>query len=270
MRTFDEDSHADESYFVSMTDLLVGMLFVFIILLMAFALNLRDQQQQVNSAADRLTKANLARKELLEELEQALKKDGVTVHIDVLNGVLRLPEEVLFSRGEYRLADKGRQTLRRLAIHLSDLLPNYACVPVPTNPRCPHEETAARLETILIEGHTDSAPAQGGIGTCLADNWALSACRATAVFNELIVSQDVLARLENDRLLSAADENPAEAATRENEKLLGVSGYADRRPVSKENMAANRRIDLRFIMSTPDLDEARRFKEKFGSKSAPQ
>jgi chemotaxis protein MotB len=31
----------DESYFVSMTDLMVGMLFIFIIMLMAFALNLR-------------------------------------------------------------------------------------------------------------------------------------------------------------------------------------------------------------------------------------
>jgi flagellar motor protein MotB len=217
------------------------MLFVFIILLMAFALNLRDQQEQVNSAADYLTKANLARKELLEELQLALKNDGVTVHIDIMNGVLRLPEEVLFSRGEYQLAENGKQTLQRLAKHLSVLLPRYACI-------------------------TDSAPALGGAGTCLADNWALSACRATTVFIELTSNQEVLARLENDRTLSTMGE-VLQNGTNENEKLLGVSGYADHRPVSTEDMAANRRIDLRFIMSTPDPEEAERFRNRFGTKA---
>jgi flagellar motor protein MotB len=251
----------DESYFVSMTDLLVGMLFVFIILLMAFALNLRDQQQQVNSAANRLTKANIARKELLEHLEKSLRDEGVTVHVDVMNGLLRLPEEVLFSRGEYRLADRGRRTLHRLAFHLAQVLPTYACVPQSTGgkARCPHEETAARLETILIEGHTDDAPAQGAPGTCLSDNWALSACRATAVFSELISDQPALGEMENDRPLSRT------GGVLENEKLLGVSGYADRRPVSEIDPSANRRIDLRFIMSTPDPEEAQRFKERFGT-----
>jgi chemotaxis protein MotB len=257
----------DESYFASMTDLLVGMLFVFIILLMAFALNLRDQQEQVTTAADRLTKANVARTELLMQLQHSLKNDGVTVQIDIQNGVLRLPEDVLFSRGEYRLADKGKERLQRLALHLSELLPLYACLPTTGELRCPHEETAARLETILIEGHTDSTPAQGGAGTCLADNWSLSACRANAVFNQLITSEASLANLENDRPVAKADVGQTEVPG-ENEKLLGVSGYADRRPVSKDNMAANRRIDLRFIMATPDEAEAQRFREKFGSKAS--
>ena len=251
----------DESYFVSMTDLLVGMLFVFIILLMAFALNLRDQQEQVTSAADRLTSANLERTALLKNLQKSLQDNGVSVQIDTMNGVLRLPEAVLFSRGEYQLADRGKLTLQILAKELAALLPRYACVPALTGSRCPHEETAARLETILIEGHTDSTPAKGSQGTCLADNWSLSACRATAVFNQLTVSQNVLAAMENDHPLPN---------TGENEKLLGVSGYADRRPVSKDDMAENRRIDIRFIMSTPDPEEARKFRDKFGTRAAPQ
>jgi hypothetical protein len=36
-----EETHEDENYFVSMTDMMVGMLFLFIIMLMMFALNYR-------------------------------------------------------------------------------------------------------------------------------------------------------------------------------------------------------------------------------------
>lgn len=248
----------DESYFVSMTDLMVGMLFVFIIMLMAFALNLKDQQEQVDAATERLTKANIARAELLKQLQEALQREGVSVLIDLQNGVLRLPEKLLFGPGEYLVDGEGRRALSALATHLAALLPQYACSSGESRAECP-PETAARLETIFIEGHTDQIPIGGKLTARIADNWELSARRAIEVYRQLIRVRPELDRFETDRNLTAG----------KSEKLLGVSGYAERRPVAEGNTsearANNRRIDLRFIMATPDPEEARKFKERFGT-----
>src|ERR1700739_2922594 len=91
----------DESYFVSMTDIMVGLLFLFIIMLMFFAL--KFQQATTN-----LSTANDTRSKILESIAQALKDHGVPVEIDIENGILRLPEQILFDRGKADLSQKGR------------------------------------------------------------------------------------------------------------------------------------------------------------------
>ena len=78
----------EESYFVSMTDMMVGLLFVFIIMLMYFAL-------QFQSNAEKLVTADETRADILEQLKQSLLREGVEVQIDTQTGVLRLPDDVL-------------------------------------------------------------------------------------------------------------------------------------------------------------------------------
>src|ERR1700677_2468704 len=51
-----EEATEDENYFVSMTDMMVGMLFLFIIMLMVFALNFRKG----DDASERIRKCLLA------------------------------------------------------------------------------------------------------------------------------------------------------------------------------------------------------------------
>jgi flagellar motor protein MotB len=99
------------------------------------------------------------------------------------------------------------------------------------------------LEAVFIEGHTDSDPfAQGS----LRDNWVLSAERAINTYKEIAAARPGLESLRN-----TADQH-----------LLGVSGYEARRPTdrsegqsSDDKKAADRRIDLRFIMKslTPEV-----------------
>ena len=43
--TIDDVAHEEESYFVSMTDIMVGLLFIFIILVMFFAFQIRDTEE---------------------------------------------------------------------------------------------------------------------------------------------------------------------------------------------------------------------------------
>src|SRR3546814_4768443 len=79
-----------ESYFMSMTDMMVGLLLIFIILLAYFALNLQSKTEE-------LTGANRTRAEILNDLQQSLKDKGLQVEIDTKTGDLRLPDDVLRS-----------------------------------------------------------------------------------------------------------------------------------------------------------------------------
>jgi Tfp pilus assembly protein PilV len=68
-----------ESYFMSMTDMMVGLLLIFIILLAYFALNLQSKTEE-------LTGANRTRAEILNDLQQSLKDKGLQVEIDTKTG----------------------------------------------------------------------------------------------------------------------------------------------------------------------------------------
>src|SRR3546814_14435074 len=70
-----------ESYFMSMTDMMVGLLLIFIILLAYFALNLQSKTEE-------LTGANRTRAEILNDLKQSLQDKGLQVEIDPKTAVL--------------------------------------------------------------------------------------------------------------------------------------------------------------------------------------
>ncbi len=243
---FNAQGIEEESYFVSMTDLMVGMLFVFIIMLMAFALNLREQQDKFDQTTNQLTQANQTRKEMLEDIKNLLKSRGVKVFVDPENGILRLPEELLFARGEYELTGKGQDALGQLATALNLVLPCYANSSTAARD-CP-KNRKGRLEALFIEGHTDDKPIASRMANGVGNNWELSTERAIATFNALRQHEPALEGLANDG----------------DQKLLGVSGYAEYRPVrtedSEDARAANRRIDLRFLMATPTTAQLRTLK----------
>lgn len=229
----------EENYFVSMTDLMVGLVFVFIILLMYFALQFQDVTEE-------LTGANKTRTEILEQLQRKLKEQGVPVIIDSENGVLRLPDSVLFDSGQRELKPQGRTNVDHLAAALIDILPCYSDgIAKPAS--CP--QSKHKLESVYIEGHTDSDRYAGSGG--LKDNWDLSVVRATNTYRTLIEYQPGLSSL------CAPKQGRCDP-------ILSVSGYGPQRPVpdgqgtEEERKQQNRRIDLRLIMMTPDSGEAER------------
>ena len=228
----------EENYFVSMTDLMVGLVFVFIILLMYFAL-------QFQEVTEELTGANQTRTEILEQLQETLKERGVEVVIDRENGILRLPDSILFDSAQSQLKPEGRTNVGYLADALRDVLPCYS-QGIPRSATCP--ESQHLIESVYIEGHTDS-DRYGGSGA-LRDNWDLSVVRATNTFR-------ALAEFEPDLVSLCA---PKQERC---EPILSVSGYGPQRPVpgsqgsDEASKQQNRRIDLRLIMMAPDSGEAR-------------
>lgn len=216
-------SGEDESYFVSMTDLMVGMLFIFIIILMAFALNLQEAEEKITNARE-------TRDEMLDVIKTSLEKRNVKVEIDHESGVLRLKADFLFEKNKDHLTEDGQKDIRNVADVFREVLPCYAqsfklpCSKPPTT-------KGGRLEAVFIEGHTDSDPFPKSAGI---DNWGLSALRAISTFRALTENQPDLDSISNDS----------------SQHLIGVSGYENRRS-TKLGKQADRRIDFRFIMASP-------------------
>jgi outer membrane protein OmpA-like peptidoglycan-associated protein len=245
-----------ENYFVSMTDMMVGVLFIFIIMLMSFALDFRrntdiqeDSLRVVNEVArkldalqgdvqneiGRLDKASRDRSRLLGEIRSELASEGLKVDVDVDHGVLRLTEDaVRFDVNKSDLKGPNKQNVDKIARALDRVLRKYAPCQAGQEPSC-HELEGTAVETLFIEGHTDET----GID---ANNWQLSTARAVSTYQQIIAGAPRLRSLRNGR----------------QEEIISVSGYAATRPLARASTqqawAANRRIDLRFVMETENRE----------------
>lgn len=240
-----------ENYFVSMTDMMVGVLFIFIIMLMSFALDFRrntdiqeDALQVANEVAKkldalqndvrgelgRLEKASRDRKALLEQIRSELVTEGLKVDVDMEHGVLRLTEDaVRFDVNRSDLKGRNKDNVGKIARALGRVLPHYASSSGPDSRAESGDEARARLDTLFIEGHTDET----GIDV---NNWQLSTARAVSTYQQIIQNAPRLRSLRNGR----------------DEEVISVSGYASTRPLARASTqqawAMNRRIDLRFAM----------------------
>jgi|SRR6267154_1288003 hypothetical protein len=145
------DPHDDgdrENYFVSMTDMMVGMLFIFIILLMSFALAFRQQtdvqvdktkeqtdkikiavdvgqkldelENSIRARLDEIRQANQLRLRLLMELTSQLSRDRLTVEISPSGDVLRLTEQAVRFTPEYGPGTEPVQRFLERVSHAPD------------------------------------------------------------------------------------------------------------------------------------------------------
>jgi len=252
-----QDHGEGENYFVSMTDMMVGMLFVFIILLMSFALlfrqqtdvtnetrtskikhaneierKLEDLETEITRQIDKIREATLLRQKLLKEIDAQLRRENLIVQVDESNGVLHLTEDTIrFRQNDASLSDGARQNVGKIARVLARVLPAYvSCLKGVSASSC-QNQTKASVETVFIEGHTDTVGPDD-------QNWVLSAQRAANTYRELTTVSRELRQFRN----------------RSGQELLSISGYSSTRPIDPANTTAawdkNRRIDLRFVMDT--------------------
>jgi len=172
-------SEEGENYFVSMTDMMIGVLFIFIIMLMTFALDFRrttdvqedalkvaqqvaikldNLQADVKAQIERMEKSSEDRRRLLEDIQKQLANEGLSVQIDETNGVLRLTEDaVRFAPSRFDLVDRNKENVDKISRVLGRVLPKYVpCQALGDQAVCPATESAA-IETLFIEGHTDSS-----------------------------------------------------------------------------------------------------------------
>jgi chemotaxis protein MotB len=326
----------EESYFASMTDVFIGLLFIFIIMLMFFsirfqeatasqeksAIQLKEATAAQEKSAIQLKEATATQEEVTKQLQEAtesrekaarrqnelindltgpetartailnqmagfLKQKGISVTVIQNEGILRLPEEILFSSSKWELNSKVLEAVRALAEALDQVLP---CYTVGTRSRAEHcLTTKAKIGAIFIEGHADADPYRppnlieqrrppSGVPQPSTwspfrseptatpnvqvephrvnvasqfppkDNLDLSTLRATGTFRELL-----RAKQELSQYMSPAQK-----------PILSVSGYGGHRQVDTipgetpdQYKKRNRRIDLRVLMATPRSEDAR-------------
>ena len=253
-RTDISESRTWDSW-ISVSDLMAALMFVFIIILTVYALQFRVEQETLLEARDELREPALTRQEILTKLQRHLQRQGLQVTTLPEEGILRLSEEALKFPSGHAYPDRGTlPTIGILATALSEYLPCFSeayAAPQPERRRprwcstsavpsrsltCPRGGRA-RIETVMIEGHTDSTAIRPG--TVFKDNLALSAARATTVLRLLAMCNPSLPHLHNSQSLP----------------LLGVGGYSYMRPIVKNRPAdpGNRRIDIRLVMELPEV-----------------
>ena len=101
----------------------------------------------------------------------------MSVTIDYTNGILRLPEDVLFKIGSARLMTKGVKAITILSKGLAVLL---NCKITTIASLCKGD--LPKIEAILVEGHSDEQALKGRVKKKFATNLNLSAQRAISAY----------------------------------------------------------------------------------------
>lgn len=256
------------NYLASVSDLMSGLLFVFILTLAVAIIQARTatgkaelEAQNARQAAEhaRMVEKDLknvkdrlqvvenrlegnarALRRLLQNLQANLEAQGIRVDVDEVRGVLRIPETaVTFNVGQSTLDMNNRNKLKLIGKALQEELRCFQPNAINSDVCKVRNPTRNTLDAVLIEGHTDNQTYRGDATGYR--NRLLSTARSNAVYDAMIVGNRRLENLKNDK----------------GERLFSLSGYGASRPLPGHeytvptNDPANRRIEFRFIMTAP-------------------
>ena len=236
----------DESFFVTMTDIMIGLLFIFLIIIVYFAYKINKEKRATENYAQT---AQIHGTTILTKIKDILKEKGIEVQIDKKQGILRLPDGVLFQSGMSKIPTYS--DAYNAALEVSDAFYKVLECSVLIKPEkvfykdkylnIKKENCIVKnidgvfVDSIFIEGHTDNEPFREG-------NLTLSAQRAASTY-ELMTSYRKLKNYHSP--------NKTE--------IFGVSAFGETRPIKPNNTSedkkANRRIDIRLIMYVPASKE---------------
>lgn len=279
---YHEEEQEDESFFVSMTDIMVGLLFIFILIIMYFAIQAKidaleieeiKQDNDRQSAllrdlgdGERISALNAyqiqiqyQRSNILNWISAYLSNEGVDgVQIIEEQGVLRLPEGLLFNSGEFNIEEGSSAFVvsQLLSRALAQILPCSVLTsdgkPLVETSVCEnsiyHNQVSGYIQAIYLEGHTDNVPIKNGLlgDPNLTNNLKLSARRSTNTFESIVSESPEILDFHGP----VGDINELRF-----EPILAASAYGEFRPAeentTEEGRRSNRRIDLRILMYVP-------------------
>lgn len=208
-----QDGGDDNVFWVTMSDLLLGLVVVFLILFV-FAITGFTQ----NKIDEHKTQY-----EVSEKLVKELEKNNIKVDVDKFSGRIKISDLELFELGSYELSDKGREYLSKF-------------VPVYFDTIMKDTEISKNISQIIIEGHTDSHAYADANSPELRfyKNMDLSLKRASSVAQYVVF----------------ADYNGKKSYEPQMLKLLSVQGKSSSEPVlvnGKEDFSKSRRVELKIM-----------------------
>jgi flagellar motor protein MotB len=197
--------------------------------LLDFLNGIKIAQDDIASALQGVSLRERALSSMLEDIQRELKERGV--EIILTENAFHIPEHQLqFALGKYEIPT----TYSDRAKAIGQVLLQYLSKP----------ENQTLLDTVFVEGHTDSVPNSREMG-----NWGLSTYRAISLWNFWTEKPGELSAL---KALRTAPADPKIEA----KPLISVSGYADTRSTHglldgqalKDDRPEDRRIDIRFTL----------------------
>lgn len=241
----------ENPFLLSFSDLMASLLAIFILVLVVTLVELEKRKaelrftkqeliqnleniQQIQDTVVRSLSGVVQRERslalMLAEIRKELDKRGIELIIAENGTVLRIPEhELQFDLGKYEILKAYTEAASAIGNALLTAL------------RRP--ENRSLLDTVFVEGHTDSVPNSREMG-----NWGLSTYRAISLWNFWTESPGELAELKE---LHTIPPEPAQTP----KPLFSVSGYADTRSTHglpderlKDDRPEDRRIDIRFTL----------------------
>lgn len=178
---------------------------------------------QLMEAQEQLEKIIGIKAEIIESLDEELKKEDINISLDQKTGALRLEAEILFQTNESTLLPSGES-------YLSNFLPVYFGVLL-------SDRYQNYISEIIVEGNCDSR------GT-YEDNLVLSQERSqtVAMFCKRLMEQQ-LDSGQMEKLL----------------QILSVSGRSNTNVIynenNEENMDASRRVEIKFRLKDEEMME---------------
>ncbi len=275
-----EAEESEESYFASVSDLMVGILFVFLLMLTVFALNFRDAESQQMVERARLLAAQAEAEHNRHEAErqqaEAQRQKAANTRLrDLLGTAVQQLERELEERAAARNEMLGalERTLSNKGVRVSideqsgimrlkgDLL--FASNSAKLEPgaqqtvRVLSDALAAIVPCYAVIADAGCTGERKPILEALlieghTDRQPITSANGRYRDNDQLSAERALAvfaELRRDQARLEALRNP------DGQPLLGVGGYGERRPLSDAlgssdvDYARNRRIDLRFILS---------------------
>ena len=236
----------ENPYWISFSDLMSALLVVFILAAVALIIELTETQKKIEDDIQQLRNAEQARKDIIHEIKDELAKQNIAVMIADNDTVLRIPETTLtFTSNSYEIPED--EELRRSIEQIGLIL--HATINKPFDKSKNGLMRFEYLDTVFLEGHTDSQPSGRVKG-----NWGLSSYRAISLWefwDERVVVSPSLSEMKNAF----------------GQKLFSVSGYAASRRLqlneeTPEQRTANRRIDIRFTVKRPTISQLEEIIEK--------
>lgn len=209
----EDGEHQENIFWASMSDLMLGLLIVFIILFCFAMMGFTKQSVETKSL----------KAELSEKIEKQLNKQNISADIDKYSGIIKISDLELFEVNSATISPKGKAYLNKV-------------IPVYLNTLLSDQDVRKNISQIIIEGHTDSLSYRSSRSKYddYMKNLNLSLKRAYAL-------TDYVIRLEYPQ---------KNAYKQDLIKLISTNGKSFSKPIlnedGKEDHQKSRRVELKF------------------------
>lgn len=230
----------ENPYWISFSDLMSALLVVFILAAVALIIELTETQKKIENDIDQFRNAEQAREDILHEIKNKLAIKNIIVVIADNDTVLRIPDTTLTFASDSDQIPRGKKRRDVIKI-IGEIL--HTAINKPFSVTKNGQMRFEYLDTVFIEGHTDSVPTKHHKG----GNWGLSSQRAISLWEfwgKALTVEPTFNDMQNAY----------------GQKLFSVSGYAasrriDTKEKTRKQRAANRRIDIRFTVKRPEISK---------------